>query len=134
MFTEKFGKWQIPWGELNRFQRFNNEITEKFDDRKTSIPIGFAPSVWGQLPAYKSKYFAGNSKRYGVGGNSFVCAVEFGKRITAKSLLAGGESGDTNAAHFKDQAEMYAHGQFKDVLFYPEDILKHTEKKYHPGE
>jgi len=29
---------------------------------------------------------------------------------------------------------MYRKGQFKDVLFYKEDVLKHSEKTYHPGE
>ena len=52
----------------------------------------------------------------------------------AKSLLAGGESGDPHSKHFNDQLEMYAKGQFKDVLFYKEDVLKHAEKTYHPGE
>jgi hypothetical protein len=28
-------------------------------------------------------------KRYGNSGNSFVCAVEFGDKVKAKSLLAG---------------------------------------------
>ena len=96
--------------------------------------MGFASALWGQIPSYNSKYFTGNKKRYGVSGNSFICAVEFGKKIKAKSLLAGGENGDPLSKHFKDQAEMYTHGEFKDVLFYPEDIEKHLEKIYHPGE
>jgi len=29
---------------------------------------------------------------------------------------------------------MYSKGQFKDVLFYKDDVLKHVERKYHPGE
>ena len=29
---------------------------------------------------------------------------------------------------------MYSTGEFKDVLFYKEDVLKHVERKYHPGE
>jgi len=29
---------------------------------------------------------------------------------------------------------MYSKGQFKDVLFYKEDVMKHAEKTYHPGE
>jgi acyl-homoserine-lactone acylase len=29
---------------------------------------------------------------------------------------------------------MYARGEFKDVLFYKEDIEKHLERKYSPGE
>lgn len=132
--TNKFGKWQIRWGDINRYQRFGNDIPEKHTDSLPSIPVGFASALWGQIPAFKSNYFPGNKLRYGIGGNSFICAVEFGKKVTAKSLLAGGESGDVASNHFKDQAEMYCHGQFKEVLFYPEDIEKHVEKKYHPGE
>jgi acyl-homoserine lactone acylase PvdQ len=76
----------------------------------------------------------GTKKRYGYSGNSFICAVEFGKKIKAKSLLAGGESGDASSKHFDDQAAMYTKGEFKEVLFYKEDLLKHVEKSYHPGE
>jgi acyl-homoserine-lactone acylase len=132
--TGKFGKWQIPWGDINRYQRISNDIPEKYSDSLPSIPAGFASALWGQIPAYKSNYFPGSKKRYGIGGNSFVCAVEFGKKIKAKSLLAGGESGDPASRHFKDQAKIYTLGQFKEVLFYPEDIEKHAEKIYHPGE
>jgi acyl-homoserine lactone acylase PvdQ len=76
----------------------------------------------------------GTNKRYGISGNSFVCAVEFGPKIKAKSLLAGGGSGDLNSPHFDDQAKAYTEGKFKEVLFYKEDVLKHVEKQYHPGE
>ena len=86
------------------------------------------------LPSYSSRYFPGTKKRYGVNGNSFICAVEFGKRIKATSLLAGGQSGDPKSPHFNDQALMYTQGKFKDVLFYKEDVLKNAEKTYHPGE
>jgi acyl-homoserine lactone acylase PvdQ len=129
-----FGKYQVPWGEINRFQRISNEIENKFDDNKPSIAVGFVSSTWGMLPSYSSKIFPGTKKRYGVNGNSFICAVEFGKKVKAKSLLAGGESGDVNSNHFFDQGTMYSKGQFKDVLFYKEDVLKHVEKQYHPGE
>ena len=71
---------------------------------------------------------------YGDRGNSFVAVVEFGPRIKAKSVLAGGESGDPTSKHFNDQAEMYAKGQIKDVLFYREDVEKHAERTYHPGQ
>ncbi|MBL7701047.1 MAG: penicillin acylase family protein [Ferruginibacter sp.] len=129
-----FGNWQITWGEINRFQRISNDIEYKFDDAKPSYPISFASATWGMLPSYSSKTFAGTKKRYGYHGNSFICAVEFGKKIKAKSLLAGGESGNPDSKHFFDQGLMYSKGQFKDVLFYKEDVLKHVERKYHPGE
>lgn len=131
---QKHGSWQVPWGSINRYQRISSDINQKFDDAKESFPVPFASALWGMLPSYNSRYFAGTQKRYGVAGNSFVCAVEFGDKVKAKSLLAGGNSGDPTSKHFKDQLLMYTKGQFKDVLFYKEDVLKHIEKEYHPGE
>lgn len=128
-----FGNWQMPWGEINRFQRISNDLNNKFDDGKPSFPVGFVSSTWGMLPSYSSRTFAGTKKRYGVNGNSFIAAVEFGKKVKAKSLLAGGESGDPTSKHFFDQGEMYSKGKFKDVLFYKKDVKKNTERKYHPG-
>nr|WP_199002550.1 penicillin acylase family protein [Flavobacterium sp. ASV13] len=130
----KWGTWQVAWGEINRFQRSSGDIDLKYDDTKPSLPIAFGPGSWGSLPSFKSSYQNGTKKRYGYNGNSFVCAVEFGKKIKAKSLLAGGNSGDPNSKHFSDQSEMYQKGQFKEVLFYKEDVLKNAEKTYHPGE
>ena len=76
----------------------------------------------------KTKRICGNR------GNSFVAVVEFGPRVVAKSLLAGGESGDPASPHFNDQAERSAKAQFKDVWFYREDIERHAERKYRPGD
>ncbi len=130
----KWGTWQVAWGDVNRFQRSSGDIDLKYDDNKTSLPIGFGPGSWGSLPSFKSNYQNNSKKRYGYNGNSFVCAVEFGPRIKAKSLLAGGNSGNVNSKHFYDQAEIYQKGQFKDVLFYKEDVIKNAERTYHPGE
>lgn len=130
----KFGKWEIPWGEINRFQRVSGAIDLKFDDTVNSLAIGFGPALWGSLPAFKSNYKKDSKKRYGYNGNSFVCAVEFGPKIKAKSLLAGGNSGDPKSRHFTDQAEMYQKGEFKEVLFYKEEVEKKAERSYHPGE
>lgn len=134
LLKDKYGKWRVPWGEINRYQRISSDIDAKFRDDQPSTPVGFASAIWGMLPSYSSRYFSGTKKRYGYNGNSFVCAVEFGKRIRAKSLLAGGESGDAASPHFTDQLEMYANGKFKDVLFYKEDVEQHAEKTYHPGD
>lgn len=130
----RFGRWQTPWGEINRFQRISSDLQNKFDDTQLSYPVGFVSSTWGMLPSYTSRIFPNTNKRYGVNGNSFVCAVEFGPRIKAKSLLAGGNSGDEKSSHFFDQGEMYSKGMFKDVLFYKEDVEKKAEKKYNPGQ
>lgn len=128
------GNWRLPWGQINRFQRTSGDVTLSYSDDKPSLAVGYASSAWGMLASYGSRTFSGTKLRYCYGGNSFVCAVEFGTKIKAKSLLAGGESGNPLSRHFNDQAEMYAKGIFKDVLFYKEDVVKHAEKTYHPGD
>lgn len=130
----KFGNWKIEWGSINRFQRISGNIDQQYYDDTISLPVGFASSTWGMLPSYSSHTFPGTKKRYGVNGNSFICVVEFGKKIKAKSLLAGGESGNPDSPHFFDQGLMYTKGKFKEVLFYKEDVLKHVGRRYHPGE
>ncbi|MEO6636983.1 MAG: penicillin acylase family protein, partial [Ginsengibacter sp.] len=130
----KFGDWKIPWGKVNRFQRISGDIDNHFSDDSASIPVGFVSSTWGMIPSYTSHAFLGTNKRYGINGNSFICAIEFGKKIKAKSLLAGGESGHADSKHFFDQGLMYSKGQFKVVLFYKEEVMKHVERSYHPGE
>ncbi|MBC7848700.1 MAG: penicillin acylase family protein, partial [Chitinophagaceae bacterium] len=130
----KFGKWDIPWGEINRYQRLTGKVDEVFDDNKPSLPVGMAASTWGALPSFVSRPMPGTKKRYGFNGNSFICAVEFGTKVKAKSLLAGGVNRRVDSKHFGDQAEMYTKGIFKDVLFYKEDVVKNAERTYHPGE
>lgn len=129
-----FGSWKTPWGEINRFQRLSGAVDQHYDDSKPSIPVGFTSAHWGSLASFGMTSKQDTKRIYGDRGNSFVAAVEFGPRVRAKSILAGGESGDPASPHFMDQAEMYSRGQFKDVLFYKKDIEKHLERKYHPGQ
>ena len=131
---DTYGTWRMPWGRINRMQRINSDVIQKPNDKLSSIAIPFASAAWGMLPSYNSRRFEGTKNRYGVSGNSFICAVEFGKKIKAKSVLAGGNSGDPSSPHFWDQAQMYAEGKFKDVLFYKEDVEKNVERRYKPGE
>ncbi|MEA9414669.1 penicillin acylase family protein [Flavobacterium sp. PL02] len=131
---DKWGTWQVPWGDINRFQRLSGDLNLTYNDSQASLPIGYGPGSWGSLPSFKSSFQKNTKKRYGYNGNSFVCAVEFGTKVKAKSLLAGGNSGDVKSKHFYDQAEMYQKGQFKDVLFYKEDVEKNAERTYHPGQ
>jgi len=91
-------------------------------------------SRWGSIPAFESRPYQHSKKQYGLSGNSFIAAVEFGEKVTARSVVTGGESSDPASKHFTDQAELFIEGRFKEVLFYKEDVLKHAEKTYRPGE
>ena len=127
-----FGRWQTPWGEINRFQRSTDDIVQPFDDSKPSLPVGFAPAQWGALASFDSSKPRKTKKIYGSSGNSFIAAVDFGPAIRAKALMSGGESGDPASPHFTDQALMFSQGRFRDVLFYPDDVRAHAERSYQP--
>ena len=128
---KSFGTWKVKWGDINRYQRPGT--THEFDDDKPSLGVGLASAYYGSLPAFEVTWGRSN-KSYGIAGNSFVAAVEFGERLKAKSVITGGQSFDPDSKHFDDQAVMFLEGKFKDVLFYKEDVLKYAERTYHPGE
>ncbi|SOE24169.1 Acyl-homoserine lactone (AHL) acylase PvdQ [Spirosomataceae bacterium TFI 002] len=129
-----FGSVSVPWGEINRYQRLNGDIEQDFNDEKPSHAVGMTSSRWGALASFAAKQYPGTKRIYGTSGNSFVAVVEFGDKVIAKSMLAGGQSGDPSSPHFDDQVQRYIDVQFKDVPYYKEDVLKRAKKTYHPGE
>ncbi len=128
-----FGTWRTPWGQINRFQRLDDNIEGDFDDGKPSIPVPFVAGTWGSLAAFYADPAPNTKRWYGDAGNSFVAIVEFGKRVRAIAVTAGGESGDPHSPHFDDEALRYATGNLRPVYFYPGDLVGHTERTYHPG-
>ncbi len=131
--TAGFGTWQTPWGEINRFQRLTGDIVHPFDDAKPSIPVPFTSALWGSLAAYGASSYKGSKKLYGTHGNSFLAVIEFGDKLKARAVTAGGQSGNPKSPHFNDQAMRYASGDLREVYFYPEQRKGHTEREYHPG-
>jgi acyl-homoserine-lactone acylase len=130
-----FGRWQVPWSEINRFQRISPSIRPQFSDNAPSIPVPFGDAKYGSLASIEMRNVPQSStRRYGTYGNSFVAVVEFGKRVRARAVTAGGESGDPNSPHFNDEAQRYASGALRDVYFYPDQLKGHTERTYRPGE
>ena len=131
--TADFGSWKTPWGEINRFERLTGDIVQPFSDSGESIPVGFTSSLWGSLASFGARPYPGTKKWYGTSGNSFVAVVEFGDKVRAKAVTAGGESGHPESKHFNDEAQRYSTGQLRDVYFYKSDLKGHIEREYHPG-
>jgi acyl-homoserine-lactone acylase len=128
-----FGSWKTPWGDINRFQRLTGDIVQPFSDSAPSIPVGFTSSVWGSLASFGARSYPGTKKWYGTSGNSFVAVVEFGEKVRAGAVTAGGESGNPASPHFNDEAQRYSAGDLREVYFYSSQLQGHTERKYHPG-
>lgn len=128
-----FGSWGIAWGQVNRFQRIDDRIAWHFDDSKPSIPVPFVSSRWGSLASFGAHRWPGTKRYYGTSGNSFVAVVEFGPKVRARAVTAGGESGHPDSPHFDDEAERYTTGNLRTVYFWPGQLKGHSERIYHPG-
>jgi acyl-homoserine-lactone acylase len=128
-----FGTWRTPWGQINRFQRLTGDIVQPFNDAGPSVPVPFTSSLWGSLASFGARQYPETKRWYGTGGNSFVAVVEFGDKVRARAVTAGGESGHPDSKHFDDEAGRYTAGNLREVYFYPEQLNGHTERMY-PGE
>jgi acyl-homoserine lactone acylase PvdQ len=132
--TADFGTWKTAWGDINRYQRINGDITQQFNDAAPSIPVPFTSSQYGSLASFGARAYPGTKKWYGTSGNSFVAGVEFGPQVRARAVTAGGESGHPESKHFNDEAQRYASGNLREVYYYKSQLKGHTEREYHPGE
>ena len=132
--TRDFGRWATPWGEINRFQRISPAIRHPFSDAAPSIPVGFTSARWGSLASFGARAWPGTTRWYGTLGNSFVAVVQFGKRVSARAVTAGGESGNPASPHFNDQAQRYATGDLREVYFYPDQLTAKAARTYRVAE
>ncbi|MDH5381211.1 MAG: penicillin acylase family protein, partial [Cyclobacteriaceae bacterium] len=128
--NKDFGTWKTPWEDVNRYQRLTGDIRQDFNDDKPSLGVGFVSGRWGSLASFGARTYPGTKKLYGTSGNSFVAFVEFGKKVKAKSITAGGISGDPDSDFFDNQAQMYSDMEFKEVNYYKEDIDRNLLLEY----
>jgi penicillin amidase len=133
------GTWKVAWGEINRLQRIHGSQIDMlgrgaFRDDQPSLPVAGAPGPLGVVFNFYARPQAGQKRRYGVAGHSFVGAVELAEQPRMKTILQFGESGDPASPHWFDQAVLYAKKQFKPARFTRADVEANSERHYHPGE
>ena len=97
--TRDFGRWQVPWGEINRFQRIS-PATRPAVQRCRAEHSGAVRrrAATARSPRSARGPKPGTKRWYGNYGNSFVAVVEFGPRVRARAVTAGGESGHPGLA------------------------------------
>ena len=113
---KKYGRMDIPWGEVYRFRR------GKYD-----FPGNGGP---GQLGLFRvSKFDFHEGKTVLEEGDGFIAAVEFSKPLQAEVLLAYGNSSDPDSPHYGDQLELNSQKKLRPALFYRKDVEENTVER-----
>jgi acyl-homoserine lactone acylase PvdQ len=119
-YLEKgFGRVDVPLGEVQRLRR-----------GAVDLPLGGAPDT---LNATYAKRRDGHI--VGTQGDSLVMLVEFAPGgVRSSSIQPFGASNRPGSPHHADQAPLFVARQLKPTWRALDELGKHTERAYRPGE
>jgi acyl-homoserine-lactone acylase len=129
-----WGTWQVPWGRINRLQRFD-DIDPKagFRDGRPSVAVPGVPGWLGAVFTVYATSADSQRSKYGVAGGTYVSAVEFGPTVRAVAVHVFGASDVPSSPHYFDQAPLFARGEMRPSWIALDEIRAHLERAYHPG-
>lgn len=118
---KRYGSVDVAWGDVHRVRR-----------GAVDVPVGGCASDEGcfRVLTYAA---APDGKLVANGSDGWILAVEFGDEPRAYSILAYGESPDPTSPWYANQAEMFARGQLKPVIWRLDDIMHSAVRTYRPG-
>ena len=121
--TAAHGKLNVPWGEVNKVS---------FGDKEVAGNGG-----QGWLGEFRTMYYAPQGKagtpkglvNRAVAGETYVAAIEFGERPTAKALLTYGNATQKGNPHIGDQLDLFAQKELRKVWYERADVEANLEKR-----
>jgi acyl-homoserine-lactone acylase len=110
---EKFGRPQVPWGEINVVLRGGR------------FPLGGSFLFENLHPDYGPE--AESAEIHCDDGWGHLLVVVEGQKKEIWSLLPYGQSQDPQSPHYNDQARMHSQRTLKRFWFYPSEIREHAD-------
>ena len=114
---DAYGAIDVPWGEVNRL---------KFADK--DLPANGGPGYLGIFRVL-GLVLEKDGKFQSVSGDSYVAAIEFGKKVRAKTLISYGNSSQPESPHVGDQLELFSKKELRPVWRTREEIEANLEKR-----
>jgi acyl-homoserine-lactone acylase len=116
-----FGRVKVAWGDIHRLRH-----------GALDLPLPGGPDVINGINARTV-----DDRLVGRQGDSLVMIVELGpgpEGVSSTSIHQYGASSRPTSPHFADQAPLFVKREMKPTWRRPEELQKHTERAYHPGE
>jgi acyl-homoserine-lactone acylase len=127
---QKYGREDVEWGAVHRFRFKDVDIPAEGASGKYGA---FRVMGFNEMP--DGKRVAGwtsDDAPLSGSGDGWVLAVEFAKPVKAFSVVAYGQTTNSNSRHSRDQIELFANHKYKPVWFSEAQIRANLEREYRP--
>ncbi|MCG8456462.1 MAG: penicillin acylase family protein, partial [Holophagales bacterium] len=119
---QRFGGLELPWGQINRLRR-----------GEVDLPLAGGPdllhAIYGELD--------GDGRWRGVAGDSYILLAAWDAAGAVRSWSLhpyGSATLDSSSPHYADRAHAFARREPQPVWLDEEEIRRHLEAEYRPGE
>ena len=117
--TADFGTWQVKWGDINRFQRINDDIAPNFSDSAPSIPVRYLIRL-GITRIVLGTRLSQHQKALWILRQQLCRRCRVRRQGPRTRSHRRRRERRSRQQHFNDEAERYATGNFREVYFYPD--------------
>jgi penicillin amidase/acyl-homoserine-lactone acylase len=127
VLKKEYGSVEVPWGAVNRHVRGNKDV-----------PIGGGPDILRcMISVNPLEPFNPQPRGKALVGDTLIYIVVWDKNGTVHSRSVhqyGAATSRPKSKHYNDQVQLFADMGLKDVYLTEEEVRKHLEVEYHPGD
>jgi penicillin amidase/acyl-homoserine-lactone acylase len=121
LLKDKYGRIDVPWGEVNRIRRGATDVA-------TSGGPDVLHAIYGRLE---------NGRLIANEGDCYILVATWDKdgKVSSQSIHQFGSATlDEKSQHYADQLPLFVDCKLKPVWLDEAEIREHLEREYRPGE